>query len=174
MKSHGLCMLLALIIIMTIPMVVLAQTQERESVPNVAIKGESRTVTAGVEAPFVTVNWLVELDYPHEVQRFRVFSSDSTTLTASIANNGATDGDRWKATVQIWDDKPSIKTATCSGDAGVYSKPVTMNNHGKTPLQARVEVRYYKGNNTFPASAMVKFEGDGSTITVTNLGISDF
>lgn len=170
MKSYGRYTLLVIAIALAVLLSSAAQAQEQEIFPGV--RGETRTATSsGGREVFIT--WAVTLDAPYEVQRFSVRSDASTTLKVSIADQ-ETNGDRWKATVQIWDDAPSTKTATCSGVAGVYSAPVTVTNHGKTPLRARVEVRYYKGNNAFPAAASVKMECDGSSMSVTNLGISDF
>ena len=171
MKSRGGYVLLGVAITIAALLAVLAQAQEPE--PFLNVQGETRTATAPEGAEAVFIGWAVNLDAPYQVQRFSVYSTESSTLKVSIAGQG-TNGDRWKATAQVWDDIPSTKTTTSNGVAGVYSAPVTMNIHGKIPLRARVEVRYFKGNNVFPAAAVVKMECDGSSMTATNLGISSF
>ncbi|MHC1741437.1 MAG: hypothetical protein AB9873_00225 [Syntrophobacteraceae bacterium] len=175
MKLHRRNVLISIFMIMVIgvtPVVVLAQAQEEESYPDVSAQRESRTVSIP-EHLEVAIDWAIQLNAPYQVQRFAVSSPDSTTLKVSIADTDP-GGDRWKATVQIWDERPSTRTTTCSGVSGAYSTPVTMSNNGKLPLRARVEVRYSKGNNAFPAGAVLRMEGNGSMITATNLGVSDF
>jgi hypothetical protein len=173
MKPVRDSILFIILILIASPMAILAQTQDNDSSLIVPTNVETMTATAEPYLGAATVNWAFQLSAPYQVQRFDVYSATGTTLKVSIADVD-TDGDHWKATVQIWDSRPSTKTTTCSGVAGVYSNPITMNNRNKLPLRARVEVRYHMGNNTWPARGVLNIETNGDSLTVTNLGVSDF
>lgn len=114
------------------------------------------------------------LDFPNQVQRYRIECSDSTTLTIRVADVGIS-GDKWKAKAYIYDKYATSKTATASGVKDVFSPATIMSNSGKVPLRAFVEVRYSSGTNLFPASGLIYFETNGTCIPeITVLPIEEF
>ncbi len=175
MRLYSRCVLFVLIAVIAIPLVALAQKDNPGQTYTLPYQGEvaSGALESGPMADWSSWTWF-EMDLPHEVFRFLVYSADATKLKLSVMDADAP-GDRWRATVKIWDKSPQTRTVTGNGSSTTLSSPVTVNNYGKTPLRAYIEVRYHYGNNVFPCSGWFKVETDGiAGHTVTSLGKSDF
>lgn len=112
---------------------------------------------------------------PGQVRRYDVTCTGARRLDVRIAD-GFIAGDHWEAKAKLWDEKPNTAVTTSPGPSNVLGVPARVYQYAGTAfnqnLRALVECSYIHGVNVFPAASFIRFNSDGNSCSIVDLGIT--